>query len=83
MTETFKTDMQVEIERLEESDERGNYRVVSGNPLTGKAENEWFVTTLSINGYGMATSGMELSQYQKEIVIEVSESKANIVLEDN
>jgi len=79
--ETFETNKQLEIERLEDENE-WNYRVVWGNPLNQNIEHEIFVTSLNINGYGMATSHMSISQYEKSITIEKRSTSANIVLED-
>lgn len=79
--ETYQTDKQLEIKKLEE-DHNWNYRIVWGNPLNQKVENEIFVTSLNINGYGMSTSHMSISQYEKSITIEKRSTSANIVLED-
>lgn len=79
--ETHTTNKQLEIERLDENHKR-NYRIVWGNPLTSNVEHEMFATSLNINGYGMSTSGMSISQYEKEITIEKRSTSVNIVLED-
>jgi len=76
-----KTDKQVEIKRLEENHE-SNYRIVWGNPLTAEKDGEIYGNMLSINGYGMATSYIELSQYQKEIEIHKTGNSVNIKLID-
>lgn len=77
---TYKTEKQLEIERLDEKEEY-NYRIVWGNPLTGEKDKEIFANMLKINDYGMATSYIELGEYNKEIKIEVNNSLVNIVLE--
>ncbi len=79
MSETYTTDMQVEIERLDENDE-WNYRIVWGNPLTGESDGEIFANSLKINDFGMATSGMQLSEYQQTIEIEDKGSMVDIKL---
>jgi hypothetical protein len=78
---TYQTDKQVEIERLEDS-HPNNYRIVWGNPLTGEKEKEIEVNYLDINDYGIATSGMQLGQHNKSITIEEYNTSANIILED-
>lgn len=77
---TYTTDKQVEIERLDE-DSSGNYRIVWGNPLTGNKESEITASSLKINDYAVATSGMEISEYRKSITIEEYNTIVNIRLE--
>lgn len=79
---TYETELQVEIERLEHSDVRGNYRIVTGNPLSGSVETEIFASQLKINGYAAAVKYLELSEHNETIVIEHTGTKANIILKN-
>ena len=78
---TYQTDKQLEIERLNDN-EPNNYRIVWGNPLTGEIESEITCNSLKINDYAISTSGMQIGEYQKSIVIEQYNTSVNIVLED-
>lgn len=78
---THTTDKQLEIERLNE-DDRFNYRIIWGNPLTGDSDGQIFVNSLNINGYAFSTKYMQIGEYQKSIKIEEHNTSANIVLED-
>ena len=78
---TYQTDKQLEIERLDDS-EANNYRIVWGNPLTGEKENEIICSSLKINDYAVSCSGMQIGEYQKSIVIEEYNTIVNIRLED-
>jgi len=64
----YTTNKQVEIERLEDCD-KWNYHIVGGNPLNGEKDFEIFANYLSINGFGMATSYLEISQYGESIEV--------------
>jgi hypothetical protein len=77
---TYQTDKQVEIVRLD-GDNPNNYRIVWGNPLTGNKENEITASSLKINDYAVATSGMEIGEYRKSITIEEYNTIVNIRLE--
>lgn len=77
-----KTASQVEIIRLE--NEKYNYKILWGNPLTGDRDGGIFANSVKINGYAFATSGMEMGEYGKEIEIRQYErgGSCNIVLPD-
>jgi len=78
---THKTDKQVEIKRLDNKHEY-NYRIVTGNPLTGSIDKEIFANSLKMNDYAFAVNYFEISEYNKEIEIQEKNNLVNIVLHD-
>jgi len=79
---TFEGD-NCQIERLDEN-ENYNYRIVTGNPLTGEVDNETYANMLKINGFAVATGGMEIGEYNQKVIVEKRDKHAtlaNILLE--
>ena len=46
-----------------------NYRISVGNPITGEVDYRTTTSWLKIDGVGLATSSMELSEYDTRIGI--------------
>ena len=76
-----KVDSQVEITKAEKG---YSYKIVWGNPLTGDKDGGIFASHLKINGYAVATSGMQIGEYGKEVEIRQNTEGGgcNIVLPD-
>ena len=75
------TNQEVEIERLNDNND-WNYRIVWGNPLTGKKEGQIFTNSLKINNFAVATNQMQIGEYQQNIIIQESNTLVNIVLDN-
>ena len=80
--ETYETNQQLGIERLEEENEF-NYRIVAGNPLNGNHQFEIFANSLKINNHAMSAKSMQIGEYQQKITVELNNNMANIMVEHN